>query len=162
MKATTFFWLAGALALSACGSDTEAVDDTQIAVSEPLNAESAVQAIEKSWWSGSAEEAMQYYADDAVLFSTGQAEPIRDRNKVASDLGAFFTMNPDDFTIEDRTLQELDRDTAVWSGIVRFTADVGAGRDVLSARFTQVLHRMEDGSWKIVHEHMSIPPASAG
>jgi ketosteroid isomerase-like protein len=29
-------------------------------------------------------------------------------------------------------------------------------------RFTQVYSRGKDGVWKIVHEHMSMPPTPAG
>jgi ketosteroid isomerase-like protein len=43
-----------------------------------------------------------------------------------------------------------------------FTVAAGAARPTISARFTDVFQRQRDGSWKIVHEHVSLPPAPAG
>jgi ketosteroid isomerase-like protein len=36
----------------------------------------------------------------------------------------------------------------------------GSARPTISARFTDVFQRQSDGNWKIVHEHVSLPPAA--
>ena len=120
-----------------------------------------VAAVEDSWRSGSAEQAMAHYAPDAVVFSTGTLAPTRDRNIVTRETAGFMAMNPTDFVISDRNSQKLDDDTLISSGVVGFTAQVGAARQMLRARFTQVFQRQSDGRWLIVHEHMSLPPAGA-
>ena len=120
-----------------------------------------VAAVEESWKSGSAEEAMKHYAPDAVVFSTGTLAPTSDRNVVTRETAGFMAMKPADFTVTERNTQKLDDDTIVSSGIVGFTAQVGPARQMLRARFTQVLQRQADGGWLIVHEHMSLPPAGS-
>lgn len=120
-----------------------------------------VAAVEQSWKSGSAEAAMAHYAPDAVVFSTGTLAPTRDRNIVTRETAGFMAMNPADFIVADRNTQKLDDDTIVSSGVVSFLADVGPARQMLRARFTQVLQKQADGRWLIVHEHMSLPPAGA-
>ena len=49
-----------------------------------------------------------------------------------------------------------------FGGAVRFTANVGAARPVLTTRYTHVYQRQPDGGFKIVHEHMSAPPPGTG
>ena len=120
-----------------------------------------VAAIEDSWRSGSAEQAMAHYAPDAVVFSTGTLAPTRDRNVVTRETAGFMAMKPADFVITERNTQKLDDDTLISSGIVGFTAQVGPARQMARARFTQVLQRQSDGRWLIAHEHMSLPPAGA-
>ena len=120
-----------------------------------------VAAVEQSWQSGSAEAAMALYAPDAVVFSTGALAPTRDRNVVTRETAGFMAMKPADFTVTERNTQKLDEDTIVSSGIVGFTAQVGPARQMVRARFSQVLQKQADGRWLIVHEHMSLPPAGA-
>ncbi|QIK95958.1 SgcJ/EcaC family oxidoreductase [Sphingomonas sp. HDW15A] len=147
------------LALSACevqknqeGSAANAASDDPAAI---------VAAVEDSWRSGSAETAMAHYAPDAVVFSTGSLAPTSDRNVVTRETAGFMAMKPADFTVTERNTQKLDDDTIVSSGIVGFTAQVGPARQMLRARFTQVLQKQPDRRWLIVHEHMSLPPAGA-
>lgn len=152
---------AAGLALAACevnqapgdkAAETGATSDDPAAV---------VAAVERSWASGSAEEAMKHYAPDAVVFSTSTLAPTRDRNVVTRDTAGFMAMQPADFSVAERNTQKLDDDTIVSSGIVSFLANVGQARQLLRARFTQVLQRQPDGRWLIVHEHMSLPPAGS-
>jgi ketosteroid isomerase-like protein len=55
----------------------------------------------------------------------------------------------------------LGGDAFISSGIETFTVAAGAARPTVSARFTDVFQRQKDGSWKIVHEHVSMPPTPA-
>ena len=71
-------------------------------------------------------------------------------------------MKPADYHVPDRQIQLLGPDAFISSGTEVFTIEAGAARPTLSARFTDVFQRQTDGSWKIVHEHVSMPPASQG
>jgi ketosteroid isomerase-like protein len=42
------------------------------------------------------------------------------------------------------------------------TIAAGTARPTVSERFTDVFQRQADGSWKIVHEHVSMPPSPSG
>ena len=88
--------------------------------------------------------------------------PTTDRNLQTRGNAAFLTMKPADFRVDPRHVQLLDNDTIVASGVLSFTANVGAARPVLKTRYTQVYQRQPDGSFKIVHEHMSVAPAGNG
>jgi ketosteroid isomerase-like protein len=71
-------------------------------------------------------------------------------------------MQPADFKVLDRRIQLLGGDAFVSSGMQSFTVAAGAARPTVSARFSDVYQRQKDGSWKIVHEHVSMPPTPAG
>ena len=150
-------WMSAALMLAACDVQTSS-DSSAPSPDDPA---AIVAAVEDSWKSGSAEQAMALYAPDAVVFSTGTLAPTRDRNVITRETAGFMAMKPADFVVTERNTQELDEDTIVSSGIVGFTAQVGPVRQMLRARFSQVLQRQADGRWLIVHEHMSLPPAGS-
>jgi len=148
-----------ALLLPAC--DVQKTPEANQAAASSDDPAAIVASVEDSWRSGSAEQAMALYAPDAVVFSTGTLAPTRDRNIVTRETANFMAMKPADFVVTERNSQKLDDDTLVSSGIVGFTAQVGPARQMLRARFTQVLQRQSDGRWLIVHEHMSLPPTGA-
>lgn len=154
--------IAAGMVLAACEVNKPAdQDESQMNSATSDDAAAVISAIETSWRSGSAEEAMKHYAPDAVVFSTGTLAPTRDRNVVTRETAGFMAMKPTDFTVTERNTQKLDDDTIVSSGIVSFTAQMGQARQLLRARFTQVLQKQADGGWLIVHEHMSLPPAGS-
>jgi ketosteroid isomerase-like protein len=64
--------------------------------------------------------------------------------------------------VPDRHIQLLGPDAFISSGTEMATIEAGAARPTISARFTDVFERQRDGSWKIVHEHVSMPPTAAG
>jgi ketosteroid isomerase-like protein len=68
-------------------------------------------------------------------------------------------MKPADYHVPDRQIQIVGPDAFVSSGTEVFTIAAGTARPQFSARFTDVFQRQSDGSWKIVHEHVSLPPA---
>ena len=149
------------LALASCDVSRTPQANESAAAASADDPAAIVAAVEQSWKSGSAETAMALYAPDAVVFSTGTLAPTRDRNIITRETAGFMAMKPADFTVADRNTQTLDDDTIVSSGVVSFLADVGPARQMLRARFTQVLQKQADGRWLIVHEHMSLPPAGA-
>jgi ketosteroid isomerase-like protein len=70
-------------------------------------------------------------------------------------------MKPGDYHVPDRQIQVLGPDAFISSGTEIFTVAAGAARPTVSARFTDVFKRQKDGSWKIVNEHVSMPPSTA-
>ncbi|WP_181806105.1 YybH family protein [Streptomyces shenzhenensis] len=71
----------------------------------------------------------------------------------------------DDFRVlscdsNDRRLQLLG-DTAVFTHSVTTRVASTAGEEVLHERETIVFHRVGDGDWRAVHEHLSAGPSTA-
>ena len=126
------------------------------------DAEKIVAAAEAAWSSARVESVMANYAEGAVVFDTTTLAPTTDRNIQTRGNASFLTMKPADFRVDPRHVQLLDNDTIVASGVLSFTANVGAARPVLKTRYTHVYQRQPDGVFKIVHEHMSSPPPGTG
>ena len=138
------------LGMAACTKPAQAPSQSE--------AEKIVADAEASFTSGDAQKIMGHYADGAVVFDPSLLEPSADRTMQTKWAAAFTTMQPADMTIASRQLQVLDADTMVASGVMSFTAQVGPNRQLLRTRFSDVYQKQADGSWKIVHEHMSGPP----
>lgn len=150
--------IAALLLLAACqqqAGEAKLVPPTQ------AQAEKIIGSTEKSYGSGNAAEIMAHYADGAVMFDQGLLAPIADRQLQTKLTQGFAATQPRDFTVANRAIQILDADTFVASGVTSFTIQLGQARQPTRARFTQVYQRQGDGSWKIVHEHMSAPPAGS-
>ena len=150
--------IAALLLLAACqqqAGEAKLVPPTQ------AQAEKIIESTEKSYGSGNAAEIMAHYADGAVMFDQGLLAPIADRQLQTKLTQGFAATQPRDFTVANRAIQILDADTFVASGVTSFTIQLGQARQPARARFTQVYQRQGDGSWKIVHEHMSAPPAGS-
>ena len=124
-------------------------------------AETIIEATEKSYASGDAAQIMTHYADGAVMFDQGLLSPVADRQLQTKLTQGFAATRPSDFTIANRSIQLLDPDTFVASGVTSFTIQLGQARQPARARFTQVYQRQADGTFKIAHEHMSAPPAGS-
>lgn len=156
MRSIAFAALA-AFMLTACEKPANA----PLAPPSQADAEKIVTAAEASYGSGDANAVMAHYGDGAVIFDPGVLAPTRDRQMQTKWTQGFVAMQPADFTVSDRNIQVLDTDSMVSSGILAFTARVGPARERVRTRFTHVYQRQPDGSWKIVHEHMSLPPAGS-
>ena len=131
---------------------------------EPVTAKQAdtiIEATDKSYTSGDANKIMAHYADGAVMFDMGVLAPIADRQLQTKLTQGFAATQPRDFTVANRAVQILDADTFVASGVTSFTIQLGQARQPVRARFTQVYQRQGDGTFKIAHEHMSAPPAGS-
>jgi ketosteroid isomerase-like protein len=124
-------------------------------------AETIIEATEKSYTSGDANQVMAHYADGAVMFDQGLLAPVADRQLQTKLTQGFAATQPRDFTVANRAIQLLDGDTFVASGVTSFTIQLGQARQPVRARFTQVYQRQGDGTFKIAHEHMSAPPAGS-
>jgi len=156
MVATAAFALAGCDSKSA-GNDVPASGQSAERLTQ-TEAEKIVANAEATWAGAQIEPVMANYANDAVVFDTSTLPPTTDRNAQTRGNAAFLTMKPADFRVDPRHVQLLDNDTIVSSGVLSFTANAGATRQLMRTRFSQVYQRQADGSWKVVHEHMSAPP----
>jgi len=130
------------------------------AVTQDEAARIAEQA-EASFTSGDLNAIMSHYADSAVMFDASHAGYSTDRKVQAGWAQSFVSMKPADYHVPDRKIQIVGPDAFVSSGTEVFTVAAGAARPSVSARFTDVYQRQKDGSWKIVNEHVSMPPTTA-
>jgi hypothetical protein len=130
----------------------------------PITKDQATQIAERAeatFTSGDVNAIMRQYADGAVMFDASHAGLTTDR-KVQTDWArSFVSMKPADYQVPDRQIQIVGPDAFVSSGTETFTVAAGAARPTVSARFTDVFQRQKDGSWKIVNEHVSMPPSAA-
>ena len=145
------------LALAAC--DKAPIDRSPVTIAEATQiAESA----EASFTKGDAKAVMAQYANNAVMIDAGSPDPSTDRKVQSGWAQTFVSMQPSDYRVINRQVQLLGGDAFISSGVETFTVAAGAGRPTVSARFTDVFQRQKDGSWKIVNEHVSMPPERVG
>jgi ketosteroid isomerase-like protein len=133
------------------------------ATTPPSTAEATriAEAAEANFTTGDAKKIMAQYADGAVMFDAAQPAFTTDRKVQTGWAQAFVSMKPADYHVPDRQIQILGPDAFVSSGTEMYTIASGSARPTISLRFTDVFQRQRDGSWKIVHEHLSLPPAPA-
>ena len=120
------------------------------------------ESAEASFTRGDANAIMAQYSDTAVMIDAADPTPSADRKVQTGWARNFVSMGPRDYQVPDRRIQLLGPDSFVSSGTETFTVAAGNARPTVSARFTDVFQRQKDGSWKIVHEHVSMPPTAAG
>ena len=120
------------------------------------------EAAETTFTSGDPAKIMAQYADNGVMIDAAAPAPSIDRKVQTGWVRTFVSMAPGDYKVPDRHIQLLGGDAFVSSGTETFTVAAGAARPTVSARFSDVFQRQPDNSWKIVHEHVSMPPTPAG
>ena len=116
---------------------------------------------EATFTTGELGKIMDQYADDAVMIDASKPDPSADRKVAIDSAKTFVSMKPADYQVAGRHIQLVGPDAFVSSGIERFTVAAGTARPTVSARFTDVFQRQSDGKWKIVNEHVSMPPVVA-
>ena len=119
-------------------------------------------AAEATFTTGDLGKIMDQYADQAVMIDASTADPSADRKIQSGWAKTFVSMKPADYQVAGRHIQLVGPDAFVSSGIERFTVEAGAARPTVSARFTDVFQRQSGGRWKIINEHVSMPPTPAG
>jgi ketosteroid isomerase-like protein len=149
--------LLGAAALIAlCGCMPAPTDHAAPTTAE---ANKIAEQAEASFTTGNVDAIMRQYADNAVMFDASHPAISADRKVQSGWARDFVSMKPADYHVPDRQIQILGPDAFVSSGTEVFTVEAGQTRPQISARFTDVFQRQKDGSWKIVNEHVSMPPA---
>ena len=115
-------------------------------------------AAEATFTSGDLGKVMDQYADNAVMIDAAKPDPSADRKVATDSARGFISMKPGDYHVIGRRIQLLGPDAFISSGIEQFTVAAGTARPTVSARFNDVFQRQSDGKWKIVNEHVSMPP----
>lgn len=146
-----------AIALAGCRNQ----QGTHSPVTE-AEATAIAERAEATFTSGEINAIMNQYANGAVMFDASHAAASTDRKVQTGWANAFVSMKPSNYHVPDRHIQIVGPDAFISSGIEVFTVQAGAANPMVSARFTDVFQRQRDGSWKIVHEHVSMPPTTAG
>jgi hypothetical protein len=113
---------------------------------------------EAAFTGGDTNAIMAQYAMNAVMIDASAPVPSTDRKAQTGWAQSFVSMKPADYHVPDRHIQIVGPDAFVSSGTEVFTVEAGTARPTVSARFTDVFQRQKDGTWKIVHEHVSVPP----
>ncbi len=144
--------LVAAAALAACART--AGDHTAVTESE---ASKVATAAEANFTTGNLDAIMSQYDDKAVMIDASNPDPSNDRKVTTGWTKIFVSMKPAGYKVTGRHIQLLGPDAFVSSGIESFSVAAGAARPTVSARFTDVFKR-EGDTWKIVHEHVSMPP----
>jgi ketosteroid isomerase-like protein len=136
-------------------------NDTNHSPVTKAEAERIAEQAEASFTTGDVNAIMRQYADGAVMFDATHPGFSTDRKVQTGWTQSFTSMEPSDYHVPDRQIQVVGPDAFVSSGTEMFTVAAGAARPTITARFTDVFQRQRDGSWKIVHEHVSLPPPPA-
>ena len=150
-----------ALALLALGGCKQAASTDHPPVTKAEAARIAEDA-EATFTKGDVNAIMAQYANGAVMFDAAHPGWSADRKVQSGWARDFVSMKPANYGVPDRQIQIVGPDAFISSGTETFTVEAGAARPTVSARFTDVFQRQMDGSWKIVHENISLPPAPAG
>ena len=123
-------------------------------------AEKVAEAAEATFTGADTGKIMDQYADGAAMIDASSPQPSTDRKVQTGWARAFTSMQPADYRVTGREIRLLGGDAFVSSGMEVFTVAAGAARPTVSARFTDVFQRQSDGKWKIVAEHVSMPPTA--
>jgi ketosteroid isomerase-like protein len=150
-----------ALILMAALAGCRAQEGAHSAVTK-AEATSIAEKAEASFTTGDVNAIMNQYASGAVMFDASHAAASTDRKVQIGWAQSFVSMKPANYHVPDRQIQIVGPDAFVSSGTEAFTVQAGSATPTVSARFTDVFQRQRDGSWKIVHEHVSMPPTTAG
>ncbi|MFG1784398.1 SgcJ/EcaC family oxidoreductase [Rhodococcus oryzae] len=107
---------------------------------------------------GDPEAVADLYAPDAVLLPTVSNEVRTDHAGIIDYFTGFLPSKPS-AVIEQSVVNVLDADSAIDTGVYRFTMNKPEGQEVVDARYTFVYEK-RDGKWLIVNHHSSEMPES--
>lgn len=152
------------LALAGCEvSNAPAANDAAHATAAAAGAVTEAEALKiaagmhAAFMSGDAAKIMAHYAPGAAMFDPGHAQPATDKAVQTGWTEEFLRMNPADLVTKP-TIQLAGPDAFVAYGTATFTGNFDGRAVPLATRFSQVFQRQADGQWKVIHEHMSLPP----
>ncbi|MBP2326021.1 uncharacterized protein (TIGR02246 family) [Kibdelosporangium banguiense] len=96
------------------------------------------------------------YAPDAVLLPTVSNKVRTDRAGIVDYFEHFLASKPSG-VIEQEVINVLDPDTAINTGVYRFTLTQNGVQQQVEARYTYV-YELRDGKWLIINHHSSAMP----
>lgn len=105
---------------------------------------------------GDAQKVADLYAPGAVLLPTVSNQVRRNRAEIVDYFQKFLRDKPQG-VIEDEIIDVLDADTAINTGVYRFTLTKDGKQQQVRARYTYV-YELRGGKWLIVNHHSSAMP----
>lgn len=105
---------------------------------------------------GNANKVADLYAPDAVLLPTVSNKVRTDRAGIVDYFEHFLAGKPSG-QIEQEVIDILDHNTAVNTGVYRFTLTQNGTQQQVQARYTFV-YEYQGGKWLIVNHHSSAMP----
>ncbi|WP_330294643.1 SgcJ/EcaC family oxidoreductase [Streptomyces sp. NBC_00503] len=114
----------------------------------------------KALATGDSKKVTALYAPDAVLLPTVSPKIRTNHDEIADYFDEFLAKKPVGKKIET-IVEVLDRNTAIDTGLYRFTLTDKTGKRVdVDARYTYVYEKI-DGKWLIINHHSSVLPAAS-
>lgn len=101
------------------------------------------------------------YADNVTNIDVGAPGLNEGKDAVHKLNASFASMKFDKADFNPSKIVPLGADTFIAMGIAHFTSSTGKVKQA-DIRFSEVFRKQADGSWKIVHEHISFPPKPEG
>jgi ketosteroid isomerase-like protein len=145
-----------ALAMTVCTQGASA-SPLQTKISD-AEAASAADAAQVAWASMDAGKIDSVYAPNIVGFDPVAPPLSTDRGNWTKLQQGFAAMKFDHVDVTGRTIQVLDGNNFVVSGVANFTSKDGPLK-AMPMRFTDVYERQPNGKFLIVNEHVSQVPA---
>jgi uncharacterized protein (TIGR02246 family) len=105
---------------------------------------------------GDPDKVADLYAPDAVLLPT-VSNKVRTNRAEIVDYFVHFLQNKPSGKIEQEVINVLDPDTAINTGVYRFTLTKDGQQQQVQARYTYV-YEFRGGKWLIVNHHSSAMP----
>jgi ketosteroid isomerase-like protein len=151
----------GALAMSTvCGAKPAAAPAaTEMRITD-AEAAAAADAAQAAWTSMDAAKIDSVYASNIVGFDPVAPPLSTDRGNWTKLQVGFAAMKFDHLDVSGRTIQVLDANTFVVSGLAHFTSKDGPVK-AMPMRFTDVYARQPGGKFLIVNEHVSQVPTES-
>jgi len=153
MRSLTNLLLAASLVLGACtpSSSGGPTWDEEALTEEVLG---TLAALTEAMNSHDPERVFSFYRQDASFYYLGCTDVLYGWDAFATRVGPWYRANPDvTFVQEVLTVQLLEPTVAV-------AALRGSSTEAPALFWTEVLHRGDDGRWRITYEHESWPGCS--
>jgi ketosteroid isomerase-like protein len=159
----TIGWAIAAVLLAGCEVSNAPASNESASAATPASAVTEAEAqkiaaeMHAAFMSGDAAKIMAHYAPGAAMFDPGHAQPATDKAVQTGWTEEFVRMSPADLVTKP-TIQLAGPDAFVAYGTATFTGNFDGRAVPLSTRYSQLFQRQSDGQWKVIHEHMSLPP----
>lgn len=146
-----------ALSVVGCGTGSpggsEAAESPVLSESEAL---AIVDELNQALVSQDAPRIKAHYADNAVVMGLTATVPFTTRAEIDRDLDRFAAAKFDTYELGSRRVQIIDGDHFVLTGVS--TLSNSSTGESFPVRYSEVIARQGDGTWKIISEHISARP----
>jgi len=154
-----FFIALGLVALTGCAVDQRPAEEAAVDAPDVSGAAAMLHASAASWNAGNLGGFVDDYSDDPLLAFVGSSGVTRGIDAVRANYesGYWATGAPaDSLRFEDLEIRPLGETHALALGrYVLFQPDQGAGETISSTGWFSLVLGVEDGRWRILHDHTS-------